>query len=419
LSNQKQFEQLFRREYGHLVALLVKRAGIDNLDKIEDSIQWAMAQAIEGWNDRSRPASPEAWLYRVAYHHLMAELRVNNRRFCLLREHFSGDTEFSEEQDATHFPGEISDLLLQMLFVTCDPDMPVASQLVFTLKSLCGFSIKDIGLRLFLTESNVYKRFSRAKSYLKHQTLDLSQLSQQEIQSRLCCVYRVLYLLFTEGYLSSDTDKVIRFELCHEAIRLTKLLTETHAGDVPQTWALLALMYFHQARIEGRQDEYGALLLLEHQDRKLWDQQKIAFAMCCLEKSATGDVISRYHVEAGIAAEHCMSVSFESTAWDKIVSSYKLLYAIAPSPLHLLNLAIAMAQWQGAKAGLSILDSYQIPDWLHHTYHWFGVKADFYFRCNDKEKGDEYAKLAMAAAPTDNIKALLQTRFSQAVQLKP
>lgn len=409
-------EHLFRHEYGRLVALLVKRSSFDNLDVIEDSVQWAMAQAVDIWRKAGTPPSPAAWLYKVAYRHLISELRTSHHRGTLLAFHgqdISAGPDITEPSLDVHFSTEISDLTLQMLFVTCHCDIPEASQMVFTLKSLCGFSIREIALRLFMTEANVYKRFARAKNSLKNQTLEISHLKEEALHSRMASVHRVLYLLFTEGYLSSHTHNAIRYDLCEEAIRLTELLAATQTGNQPQSWALLALMYFHFGRLTARQNTAGALLLLDQQDRSLWDQQKIKLAMNCLEKSASGDEISRYHVEAGIAAQHCLAPSFAETDWKNIACSYQLLYKIAPSPLHLLNRAIAIGEWKGAEAGLSALNHEKIPDWLHHSYHWFGVKADFYYRCHQAKRGAEYAKLAIDAAPTEPIKQLLRQRFSE------
>ena len=150
----------------------------------------------------------------------------------------------------------------------------------------------------------------------------------------LPAVNKILYLLFTEGYLASHTGNAIRRELCDEAIRLTAILAQHPIGQVPQTFALLALMHLHVARMTSRQDASGGLLLLEEQDRALWDQQRIQVGLEWLAKSAYGDKFSRYHAEAGIAAEHCLAASFEETRWDKIVQCYRLLEETAPSAIH-------------------------------------------------------------------------------------
>jgi len=410
LSYQKQVEHLFRHEYGKLVALLVRRIGVQYLDSIEDAIQWAMAQALECWRKGETPSSPSAWLYQVAYRYLLSELKSTQRKSVLLAEHYSTTGETLEHKDIP-FASEMSDSMLRMLFVACNDSVPVESQLVFILKSLCGFSIREVALRLFISEANAYKRLSRAKQHLKSQTLELEMLSNNDISARLPLVQSILYLIFTEGYLSSHTETAIRRDLCEEAIRLTKLLVASQFGDVPDSYALLALMYFHLARINSRQDNVGVLLLLEQQNRDQWNKEQISMAMAFLAQSANGNTISRYHVEAGIAAEHCLSPSFEQTKWEKIIAAYELLHRISPSPIHLLNRAIATAQWQSPQAGLVILESSDIPAWLDRCYYWYAVQADLLFRSGEVSRGQKHAELAIAAAPTKSIKKLLFKRL--------
>lgn len=410
MKDQKQVEHLFRHEYGKLVALLVRRIGVPYLDSIEDAVQWAMAQALECWRKDKTPSSPSAWLYQVAYRHLLSELKSTQRKSALLAEHYSTVGEVFEHK-APPFASEMSDSMLRMLFIACNDSMPVESQLVFTLKSLCGFNIREIALRLFISEANAYKRFSRAKQYLQSQTLELDMLSNNDMSARLPLVQSILYLIFTEGYLSSHTETAIRRDLCEEAIRLTRLLIASKIGDVPDSYALLALMYFHLARINSRQNNVGVLLLLEQQNRDQWNKAQISMAMTLLAQSASGDTISRYHIEAGIAAEHCLSPSFEQTKWEKVIASYQLLHRISPSPLHLLNRAIATAQWQSPQAGLAVLHAYDIPTWLDRCYYWYAVQADLLFRSGETRLGQKHAELAIAAAPTESIKQLLCKRL--------
>jgi RNA polymerase sigma-70 factor (ECF subfamily) len=411
LNQQQQVEHLFRHEYGKLVALLAQRIGIQYFDAIEDSVQWAMTQALEFWCQENIPNNPSAWLYQVAYRQLISELRTAKRRGDLLTDNFTVEELENGEDEEISFSGEMTDSMLRMLFLACDDSIPTESQLVFTLKSLCGFSIKEISHRLFISEANVYKRFSRAKQKLKHKNIKLENFIHADMVSRLASVHQILYLIFTEGYLSSHTDTAIRRDLCEEAIRLTTLLTESKLGKMPESYALLALMYFNLARITSRQDDCGALLLLEQQDRNQWNKQQITTAMNFLAQSASGEVISRYHIEAGIAAEHCLSPSFKQTRWDKIVTSYQLLERIAPSPFHQLNRAIAVAEWQNPQAGLAVLKANEIPHWLARSYHWHTVQADLYFRCGEAVLGDKYAQRAISTAPTISIKQLLKKRL--------
>ena len=201
-----------------------------------------------------------------------------------------------------------------MLFVCCDDAIPRESRLVLALKTLCGFSTAEIALRLFTSEANVHKRLARARDRLREAPPDLQTPPLETLRSRLPSVHAVLYLLFNEGYLSAHAEQAIRRELCDEAIRLATLLAEHPVGAVPETFALLALMHLHAARLGARLDGMGGLLLLEEQDRSLWDRERMQLGAEWLERAASGEVFSRFHAEAGIAAEHCFAPSFERPA---------------------------------------------------------------------------------------------------------
>ncbi len=411
MNQHSDVEHIFRHEYGLIVASLLRRVGSPHLEAVEDAVQFAMMQALECWVRQGRPDNPSAWLYKVAYRKLLTEFRNTQRRTQLLAEQSTPLQEASVTDAEIPLQGEMTDSLLRMLFVTCHDTIPVESQLVFTLKSLCGFSVKEIAQRLLITEANTYKRFGRARLFFENQVSALDTLTDADLVNRLPTVHQVLYLVFTEGYLSSHSDMAIRKDLCDEAIRLAELLSDSTLGQLPETYALLALMYLHRSRMVTRQDDLGALLLLEQQDRGQWNQQLIAVGLAYLERSAQGENISRYHIEAGIAAEHCLAPSFEQTRWDRIVASYELLESITKSPIVVLNKALALAEWQGPDAGLAILRNLDLPDWLERSYHWYAVKADLSLRCGELSSALEAAKLATKLAPSTNIKNLLYRRL--------
>src|SRR5258706_9103928 len=319
LTAPKLVEHFFRHEYGRLVATLSRRVGMQYIEAVEDAVQSALMTALKSWTIAGLPDSPSAWLFRVAYNDLMAELRQRTRRRRILEENAKENIDTPDNGPDIFLAGELRDDLLRMLFVCCDEAIPVESQLVLALKTLCGFGVREIALRLFTSEANVYKRLGRALGRLrKHPTLP-GDLTGDQYASRLPAVTKVLYLLFTDGYLSSHAEMAIRRELCDEAIRLAAILAEHPVGQAPETFALLALMHLHAARMAARQDSSGGLLLLEEQDRERWDRQQIQIGMEWLAKSAQGDTFSRYHAEAGIAAEHCLAPSFRETRWDKVV----------------------------------------------------------------------------------------------------
>jgi RNA polymerase sigma-70 factor (ECF subfamily) len=304
-----------------------------------------------------------------------------------------------------------------MLFVCCGDTIPIESQLVIALKTLCGFDVREIAERLFTTEANVYKRLGRARSRLRELPLLPDDLEGEQFSSRLPAVQSILYLLFTEGYLSSHAESAIRRELCEEAKRLTLVLAEHPVCGTPETFALLALMHLHSARMTARQDGAGGLLLLEEQDRALFDQQEIQVGLSWLAQSAHGDVFSRYHAEAGIAAEHCLAPSFAETRWDRIVECYALLERLAPSVLHTLNRAVAVAEWRGPVEGLALLEGLEPPSWLTGSYLWGAVLADLHGRCGNDELAQRYRDAALGSAPSAAVKDLLKRRLQPPVPM--
>lgn len=409
-------EHFFRHEYGKLVATLSCRVGVHNVEAVEDAVQSALISALESWTVGGLPDSPSAWLFRVAHNNLMGELRSRAGRRRILEQSEAQDEGAREVDPELFLAGEMQDDLLRMLFVCCDEAIPVESQLVLALKTLCGFSVVEIAHRLFISEANVYKRLGRARSRLLELSPDcLGELTGEHYVSRLPAVHKVLYLVFTEGYLSSNAKLAIRRELCDEALRLGAILAQHPAGQVPATFALLALMHLHTARIAARQDGTGGLLLLEEQDRELWDQRQIQVGLEWLAKSAEGDVLSRYHAEAGIAAEHCLAPTFEQTRWEKVVEYYSQLEQVAASPLHRLNRAVAMAEWRGPGAGLAVLNGFEPPTWLAVSYQWAAVLADLHRRCGNTETAKRYRDAAVETAPTAAVKELVERRFLSSI----
>ena len=363
--------------------MLSYRVGVQHIEAVEDAVQSALMTALEAWTVGGLPDNPSAWVFRVAHNELIGELRQRTSRQRILEQHAREDTGTPGNGPEVFLAGEVRDNLLRMLFVCCDEDIPAESQLVVALKTLCGFSVREIALRLFTSEANVYKRLSRARTRLRTLPSGSWDLSREQYSSRLPAVNKTLYFLFTEGYLSSHTEMAIRRELCKEAIRLATLLAEHPIGQTAETFALLALMYLHAARMTGRQDGSGGLLLLEEQNRGLWDRQEIQVGLEWLAKSAHGDGFSRYHAEAGVAAEHCLAPSFRETRWDRVAECYALLERITPSAMHKLNRAVAVAEWKGPSAGLALLEGFEPPTWLADSYLWAAVLADLHRRCGN------------------------------------
>jgi RNA polymerase sigma factor (sigma-70 family) len=404
-------EHFFRRDYGRLVAILTRRVGMRHVELVEDAVQRALLAALTAWTKGDVPLDPRGWLYKVAYRQVIQDLRRAADRAGTLQR-AAADFLHQHDDPLPPLANEIRDDMLRMLFICCDEVIPRESQLVLALKVLCGFSTAEISLRLFISEANVHKRLSRARDRLRQTSPDLDVPPLEALQPRLTGVHTVLYLLFNEGYLSANPDQAIRRELCDEAVRLANLVAEHPVGAVPESFALLALMYFHVARLSSRLDGAGELLLLEEQDRSSWDRECIRLGMQWLERSAHGDVFSRFHAEAGIAAEHCLAPSYEETRWREIAELYGMLERIAPSPLHSLNRAVAVAEWQGPGKALGLLEQLAAPAWLADSYLWQAVLGDLHRRAGHLDIARVYREGALSSVPTMAMRNALRRRLA-------
>jgi RNA polymerase sigma-70 factor (ECF subfamily) len=401
-------QSYFRREFGRLVSVLSRRFGVGRLELCEDAVQTALLRAVQVWPDRGVPEDKGAWLYRVATNEVLMALRRDKRIDP------SGEVpepENSSPEEPVYLEHEIKDAQLRLLFVCADPGIPRESQMVVALKTLCGFSTGEIALRFFQGEEAVHKRLQRARATLRERITDLETPRVEELASRLPTVLHILYLVFTEGYSSAQPDVLIRRELCEEAVRLGLLLVEHPVGDTPETHALLALMYLNAARFDARVDGAGGLLLLEEQDRSRWDGDLIHAGVSHLHRAARGDVFSRYHAEAAIAAEHCLAPSYAETRWEEIARLHQVLDGIAPSPIHTLNRAIAVAEWKGPEAGLALLEALKPPSWLLGYYLWDATLGELLRRKGDRTRAVTHLSQALEAAPTHAEKGLIRRRL--------
>lgn len=405
-------EHFFRRDYGRLVSTLARRVGFRHIEVVEDAVQCALMAALTAWTKQSLPADPGAWLYKAAYNQLIQALRRESRRLNIRHNAAEELGERIDDAVSARFADEIRDDMLRMLFVCCDESIPRESQLVLALKILCGFSTSEIALRLFTSEGNIHKRLGRARVRLREIAPGLDAPPLDELRPRLPGVHAVLYLLFNEGYLSAHSEQAIRRELCDEAVRLATLLGEHRVSATPETFALLALMHLHAARLEARVDGAGGLLLLEEQDRSLWDREGIVIGIEWLQRSAVGETFSRFHAEAAIAAEHCLAASYAQTRWREIADLYATLEALSPSPLHTLNRAVAVAQSQGPAAGLAVIEGLEPPAWLAGSYLWDAVLGDLHRRAGHEQIAREHRQRALTSAPTSAVRELLRRRLN-------
>lgn len=326
------FEQLFRRSAGRITATLVRMLGPAQFDLAEDAVQEAMVRALQRWPFTGVPANPAGWLFTVARNHVLGVVRhdeVVRARLPLL---VSSDV-------VVELPDGDDELAL--MFLCCHPSLPLVSQVALTLKTVGGLGVDEIAAALLVRPAAVAQRLVRAKRLLRDQGLP------EVGGGQLDAVLTVLYLLFNTGYDAPAGEHVVRRELCHEAIRLCRVLVADPRTDLPRVRALLALMLLHGSRLDARVDERGDILLLADQDRGRWDQAMIGEGVRVFGTACAGPETSAFHTEAAIALCHVVP----ETDWGLVVRLYDELLAVKPSPVVALNRAIAGAMAGGLDPG--------------------------------------------------------------------
>jgi RNA polymerase sigma factor (sigma-70 family) len=404
MPEQKQVSQivdhLFRHEAGKMIAVLTKFFGLQQVELAEDMVQETLLTAFETWKLKGIPDNPQAWLYQVAKNKILTYLKREQN----FHKNIAHNLIYSIENEALihtkldefFLENEIKDAQLRMMFACCHPSVSTDLQLILMLKTLCGLSIKEIAAALLSQEDTIAKRLFRAKEKIKQEGILLEVPVGNELIERLDAVLKAIYLLFNEAYKSTSTDTVIRQELSDEALRLGAILAGRPLSildkNLPKINALMALMCFHAARFDSRLDEAGNIILLENQDRSLWNPYLIKQAYSFFKASSEGSDISEYHIEAAIASYHTQAPSFEKTNWQAIFYCYNLLYSLKPTPIIAFNRAIARGYFEGAKAGIEALLEVEGLD-KNHFYH--TALGDFYLKNNQKMKAKAAYELAL------------------------
>lgn len=344
-------ENLFRHAHGRLVSRLTRHMGPARLEGAEDAVQHAMIQALRVWPFRGIPDAPEAWLYTTARNRVLDGLRRDARAVT-----DRADVVESTLPKTPYLADEVADDMLRMIFVCCHPRLSEAGRIALTLKTLCGLGVSEIARVFLMPEASLAQRITRAKRTLRDSEIRFEIPEPDELSARLDSVARVLYLLFTEAHTASDGNTLTRVDLAAEAMRLVDLVLGNSRTASPEIHALAALMHLHASRFSTRIGEDGLLTVLEGQDRARWDKTRIAEGLRHLRLAGTGETMSRYHCEAGIAAAHAQARGPEDTDWTYIIDMYVALEGIAPSAVITLNRAVAVSRRDGPAAGLDIAE---------------------------------------------------------------
>ena len=306
----------------------------------------------------------------------------------------------------------MNDDMLNMMFACCHPQLSAENQITLILKTLCGFSTAEIAKAFLQNEDTISKRLYRTKEFFRQNKIELKIPSAGEIKSRTYAVLNVIYLLFNEGYNATSAETLIRKDVIEEAMVLCRLLTENVHTQLPEAFALMALMCFHAARIDSRITTTDEIILLAMQDRTIWNKQMIAEGNTYMNKAAFGNEVSTYHLEAAIAYEHCMAEKFEQTNWKRILTCYDWLCNIAPSPVTELNKAIAVMQVMGGAAALQILNKINDTKKMESWYLYYGVLGEIYSRLNDQELAKKNYEMAFKLTQSSAEKRMLRNKIA-------
>jgi RNA polymerase sigma factor (sigma-70 family) len=405
-------EHLFRHESGKMVATLTRIFGFEHLSLAEDVVQEALARALQTWPFYGVPQNPSAWLMRASRNLALDVVR----REKVFRDKQAEiihlmDRPSVAPDNAVFAEHEIVDDRLGMMFACCHPVIPAEAQLALALNTLCGFSVTEISRAFLTSEAAVAKRLTRAKQKIREARIPFEIPAGEELAKRLDVVLEALYLLFNEGYKASSGDKLVREDVCLEAIRLATLLAGHPIGNQPKTHALLALMLLNAARIPARVDGDGNLLRLQDQDRQRWDQAMIARGMFHFAQSAAGEELTRYHLQAGIAACHCAAEDYDSTDWRQILAIYDRLLAFDDSPIIALNRAVAVANIHGPAAGISAVEAIRNRAQLDSYYLLYAVLGDFETRLDNFAAAAGYFRQALELTELKSEQLFLSNRI--------
>ena len=410
-------DHLFRYESGKMVSVLTKIFGAQNLETAEDVVQQTFIDAIQVWKFKGIPDNPSAWLFRVAKNKAIDVIRknkhsqlydFNDSERALLKSEYTLVTTmenlWKEEL--------VKDDMLRMMFACCHSEISEESQITLILKTLCGFSTAEIAKTFLTSEDTVSKRLYRAKEFFRQQNIKLEIPSEHELKNRTDAVLNSIYLLFNEGYNSTHSDTLIRKDLIDEAMLLCKLLTENKNTQLPEAFALMALMCFHSSRSDSRLTAEGEIILLPMQDRSKWDFNLILQGNEYMDKAAFGNSISTYHLEAAIAFEHCTSENFSKTNWKRILELYEWLCKISSSPITEMNKAVAVLQVHGAKEALKSLRNITDQKKLETFYLYHSLLGEINSRLNKPMDAKRNFETAIRLTQSKTEKKMLQEKVA-------
>jgi len=397
-------ETLYRSESGRILATLVRLLG--DLDLAEEAMHEAFAAALQSWPETGVPESPRPWLISTARFKAIDGMRRRAR--------FDGETQKdfaiyieARANDAPVADGEIEDDRLRLIFTCCHPALAPEGQVALTLREVCGLTTEEIARAFLITPATLAQRIVRAKAVIRDQAIPYQVPASQELPARLGAVLLVVYLIFNEGYTAETTGA----ELSREAIRLGRLLLDLLPE--PEVMGLLGLMLLQESRRAARTSPNGDLILLEQQDRSLWNKDQIAEGTSLAENALRSRRFGAYTLQAAIAAVHAESSSAASTDWRQIALLYDRLLRIQPSPVVELNRAVAIAECEGPEQGLRLIDDLLARDHLTHYYLAHSARAELCRRLDRIPEARSSYEKALTLARQESDRRFLAGRLAK------
>lgn len=361
-------EHLFRHQAGRMVAHLTRLLGPAHIDLAEETVQETMLRALQTWPYQGVPENAAAWLFRVAHNVAIDAVRRNQiageKTDAMVAELFRAPLAALDDPD---IEDQLRDDELRMIFMCCHPEISRDGSVALSLKTVGGFSVREIARAFLADDAAIAQRLVRAKRKIREGGLTLDMPRGAELKRRLDSVLEVIYLIFNEGYAAHEGEDLIRQDLCFEALRLGSLVASSSIAT-PRGHALAALMAFQAARLPARIDRAGDLVLMEWQDRSRWDQRLISFGFRKFDQSIAGDEISEYHIQAAIAATYTRAVDPHSVDWPLILGLHDQLLSINASPVVALNRAVVVAKVRGPADALAAIEPLENDPKLRDYY---------------------------------------------------